>query len=355
MLAHSHILTGMSGERLWGVGSRAAGGSSGAQSVAMMGLTGSATQLYNNRSSLGGRSPHDGRMNVGGNESDFDDGSRSLFQRFAMWVRGYGERSSLNHDGNAAELDAHSGGVMGGADMAVTPNLRAGIMGHWGTTNGSVKERLSDFDVNTASVAAYAGYSVGPLLFKGLAGYSHHNVDTTRHIQFSNLNRTAVGKFDGNQATLYGEAAYALGTPDFAVMPLAALRWSQVSIGGFSETGAGSLNLTARSRRETHLESILGLRLAKTIVSDGITWLPQARVGWTHAYGDLSPDINFSFEGGGKDFTIAGTTGTRNGLTLGAGLNVSNSTGLSAFVDYSANLSTNGHDHAISGGIRSEF
>lgn len=333
-------LTGLAGERLWGLDNGLNGGSFKGRGMAMMGLGLSAEALH-------------GRMSLGGSLKDAEPSPQPR-GRLAGWARGYGDFAQIDEDGNAAELDSRSGGIMGGVDAPVVPGVRVGLMGHWGTVDGDVDARLSSFDVDTASIAAYAGLAYGAFYFKALAGFSNHDIETERGIVFPGVSRTAAASYDADQLSLYGEAAYRILLAQLAIMPTVALRWSDVDVGRFAEEGAGAANLLSRGDSYDTLDTILGVRLASSFESDGIVFVPQARIGWIHTTGDLTPLMPLTLAGGGA-FTVAGVTRAEDALALGVGLNVSVDESLSGFIDYAANLSDESEAHAVSGGFRIRF
>ena len=275
-------------------------------------------------------------------------------KKFSVWARGYGDFAKIDNNGNAAGVDARSGGMIVGADARVARGIRVGLLSQFGKSDGEADARVSSLDANNHSIAAYAGYTTGPWLFKALAGYSHHNIETSRSIVFPGINRTATADYDADQVTLYGEGAYRIMMQQIAIMPTVALRWSQVDVDGFTETGAGAANLTVAGQNYDSLDTTVGVRIATSFRSQGINWLPQIRIGWTHASGDLTPSVGMSFAGGGA-FTVAGATRAENSLTLGAGLNFSTGSNVTGFVDYSGNYADDSREHAVSGGFRVRF
>ncbi len=82
--------------------------------------------------------------------------------------------------------------------------------------------------------------------------------------------------------------------------------------------------------------------------------IPQARIGWIHTSGDVTPELGLALQGGG-DFIVGGVSQAGNALAVGAGLNMTMDSHSSAFVDYTGNLSDEATAHAISGGLRIRF
>ena len=102
------------------------------------------------------------------------------------------------------------------------------------------------------------------------------------------------------------------------------------------------------------LDTIAGLRVGTTFAAAGLTWMPQARVAWTHSFGDVDPRLDLSFANGGA-FTVSGVVRDPDVLTLGAGLNVFKGEAASGFIDYAAHLSDGSREHAVTAGLRVRF
>ncbi len=91
-----------------------------------------------------------------------------------------------------------------------------------------------------------------------------------------------------------------------------------------------------------------------TFAAGGLTWAPQARVAWTHSFGDVDPGLDLAFAAGGT-FVVSGVVREPNMLTLGLGFNVSRGEAAFGFVDYAANLSDGSREHAVTAGLRVRF
>lgn len=337
-VSQSRQLTNLAAERLWDVAAGGGGPSAGLQGSQMMGLGLAPGQVHE-------------RMGLGVAEAEEE---RPRPSRIGTWVRGYGDIGRINGDGNAERLQSRGGGIVVGGDAPLAPGIVAGVMGGWGTSAADVERRRSSAEIESGHVAAYARAVMGDVLLKGVASYSHHAIDVSRGIAFAGLAQTARSSYGADQATLYGEVGWRWRLGSLGVMPLAALRWSHASVNGFVEEGAGVLNLASDGTAFGMLDAIAGIRIGTTFSAHGLTWVPQARVAWTHSFGDVDPQVGLSFLGGGS-FVVSGVVRDPDSLTLGAGLNVLRGETVSGFVDYGANFFGGGHEHAVSAGLRVRF
>ncbi len=274
--------------------------------------------------------------------------------RVSTWVRGYGGIGSIDGDGNADQLKSRGSGIVAGWDMPLAPGLVAGMMGGWGTSEADVDGRRSSADIDSGHAGAYARAALGNVLLTGVAAYSHYDIDVTRHIAFPGFAGTATSSYGADQATLYGEAGWRLRVGGLDVMPWTGLAWSQARVQGFAEQGAGVVDLLSDGATYRMLDAIAGIRFGTSVAHAGLTWMPQARIAWTHSFGDIDPRLDLAFRNGGA-FVVAGVRRDPDALALGAGLNVFNAGAVSGFIDYTAILSDGARDHTATAGLRVKF
>jgi outer membrane autotransporter protein len=291
------------------------------------------------------------RMRLGYAERDGGTGPPS---RVSTWVRGYGGIGSIDKDGNADTLKSRGSGLFAGWDMPLAPGLVAGMMGGWGTSEADVDGRRSSADIDSGHAGAYARAALGNVLLTGVASYSHYDIDVTRHIAFPGFAGTATSSYGADQATLYGEAGWRLRVGSLDVMPWTGLAWSQARVQGFAEEGAGVVDLLSDGATYRMLDAIAGIRFGTSFAHAGLTWMPQARIAWTHSFGDIDPRLDLAFHNGGA-FVVAGVRREPDALALGAGLNVFDAGAVSGFIDYTAILSDGARDHTATAGLRVRF
>ncbi|HEY5832115.1 MAG TPA: autotransporter domain-containing protein [Hyphomicrobiaceae bacterium] len=338
LFAQSRYITAMASDRLWetGLGGGAAWAGGDRQQMLNLGLA--PPQLGE-------------RMGLGYAERDAGTGPPS---RVSTWVRGYGGIGSIDGDGNADTLRSRGSGLFAGWDMPLAPGLVAGMMGGWGTSEADVDGRRSSADIDSGHAGAYARAALGNVLLTGVASYSHYDIDVTRHIAFPGFAGTATSSYGADQATLYGEAGWRLRVGSLDVMPWTGLAWSQARVQGFAEEGAGVVDLLSDGATYRMLDAIAGIRFGTSFAHAGLTWMPQARIAWTHSFGDIDPRLDLAFRNGGA-FVVAGVRREPDALALGAGLNVFDAGAVSGFIDYTAILSDGARDHTATAGLRVRF
>ncbi len=233
-----------------------------------------------------------------------------------FWLRGSGGYQNTSSDGNAAASKLRNGSLGAGFDT----ELREGLVVGAAISNGT--SRLS-FDNNNSgksrgsAVALYGSYVSGPWAFKGSASLAWNNNHMDRAVTVGALNRVASSDFDSNTLSAYGEATYSLPMNGWTLQPLAALSLSRDKVNGFTETGAGALNLQVAGQTINSTKSLLG---AKASFDTGSVRL-EPRIIWAHEFGDLNTPMTAQFQGAANasPFQVSGVALKRDTLILGLG------------------------------------
>ena len=269
-----------------------------------------------------------------------------------LWVRGFGGHGKTDGDGNAAASRLRSSGLSIGFDAEIRDGLRLGAAVTAGTSRLSTDNNESGKTRGTA-VAVYGGYATGAWNFSGSAGMSWGKNHMDRGIAFGTLNRTAGGDFDSDTLSAYGEATYSLAMDGWVLQPLAGLSLSRNRADGFTETGAGALNLQVASQTTHSSKSILG---ARAFFDTGRIRL-EPRVVWAHEFGDLNTPMTAQFQGAAtaSPFQISGAALKRDTLILGLGASGSIGKGVDLFADVQAEFSAAQRNVAMLVGLRSRW
>lgn len=240
------------------------------------------------------------------------------------WLVPLGGRGRIDGDGNAATLDWWTAGIAGGyegsLDMA-SGNGWAGFGLGYMRSHGAVDARLSILDADSFNIGVHGGWENGPWRLTGAIAYGASRVRTERRIVFGGIDRTAKADYWAHSLGFSSEAAYGIDLGIGATLsPLATLDAGWSGHGGFTERGAGALNLTGASGSRTRFDTGLGLGLSHTVRIDTGTVTFHGRAVWEHAFGEALPGRSLSFAGSPVDFDVRGPEAARDRLRLGAGL-----------------------------------
>ena len=269
-----------------------------------------------------------------------------------LWARGYGSYGNTDGDGNAAASRLRSAGLSIGFDAELQEGLHAGAAVTSGTSRLSTDNNETGKTRGTA-VAVYGGYVTGAWNFSGSAGMSWGKSHMDRAITFGTLNRIASGDFDSNTLSAYGEATYTMAMDGWTLRPLAGLSFSSNKSDGFTETGAGALNLQVAGQTVNSSKSLLGA----TASFDAGRIRFEPRVIWAHEFGDLNKTMTAQLQGAAASFPfeISGTALKRDTLILGMSATGSIGKGVDLFADVQAEHNANQRNLAVLVGLRSRW
>lgn len=253
-----------------------------------------------------------------------------------------------------------SGGFLFGADYTTRPDsstfssqltlgLYAGYQYTW-ADGGNVGTTR----VNSALFGGYASYSKGGFYADAILGGGYNDFQVRRSIQFSTIDRTARGEPDGGQLNTSLNLGYDWQVGKFTLGPVGGLQYTYVGIGGFTETGADSLNLRVESQSINSLRSTLGGRVAYTwTVTETVLVVPELRVLWQHEYLNNSRNMSSALDGGmGPTFGYETSSPARDSVFAGAGVSAQFGNRWSGFMYY--NIDAGRRDflgHMVSGGV----
>ena len=248
------------------------------------------------------------------------------------------------------------GGFTAGADYRLRDNLLVGLAAGYSNTHSSFYGSGGSVTANTIPFNAYAAYFPGSLYAYGSVGYALNLYDLKRGINFGGLARTASSSTSGNQFNLYGETGYDLRLSRFILTPSATLGYSALWIGGFTEQGAGSLNLKVASQSADSLQTGLGGRLTVPLKVGPVTLVPQGYAFYQHEFSQGSRSLNANLSQGSSTFTFQTDAAKRNFAVVGANVTAGIKKNLYAQVNYNAEVGRgNSTAQYLNAGLRWEF
>jgi autotransporter-associated beta strand protein len=270
-----------------------------------------------------------------------------------FWLRGSGGYQNTDSDGNAAASKLRSGSLSAGFDAELREGLRAGIALSSGASRLSTDNNESGKSRGTA-LALYGSYAAGPWNFKGSASVGWNSNQMDRSVVVGAIKRVASSDFDSTTLSAYGEAAYSLAmNGGWTLQPLAALSLSRNKADGFTETGAGALNLQVAGQTVNSTKSLLG---AKAAFDAGKLRL-EPRVLWAHEFGNLNTPMTAQFQGAANasPFQVSGVALKRDTLILGLGASGSISKNFDLFADVQAEHNSLQRNVAVLVGLRGRW
>ena len=202
--------------------------------------------------------------------------------RSRWWAKGLGYFGDQSTVGAFDGYESRILGTMIGYDEPHGKDTRVGV--GVGFAHSDINGRTFDVstDSDTYQLTAYIGHQCGPWRFYGDLSIGGNNYQEQRHIVFTGVNRTASAKYDGQDYTGFANAEYAFHINEFTVLPFASLQYSRLHLDGYTESGAGDIDLRVGSQGYDFLESGLGVRVARAYNSDDGKYVPELHSKWLH-------------------------------------------------------------------------
>jgi uncharacterized protein with beta-barrel porin domain len=192
----------------------------------------------------------------------------SVSSKGAMWsldgiTRGFvslgGRVTDTAATANNMGFETQSAGIWAGIERRVTPTTAIGVMLGGGQANTDMDLNAGSVDIQSLGLGVYASGTMGGHgRYKAMLGYQALSLDTERNI--SVLGATALGDTEGGLFVAGVEADWLQPMRTWRWGPTAALQYVNVSVDGYSETGAGLGNLTVGDLDTSYMLASAGLR-----------------------------------------------------------------------------------------------
>jgi outer membrane autotransporter protein len=275
------------------------------------GLCGGGSQTADRRRNEDPRKPHD--------ESS---GCPENNQYQGLWVKGFGYFADQGAQGAFSGYDSTVLGAMVGYDAAVADNTRAGLGIGYARSKIDGKALSNSTGFNTYQATAYIAHEDGIWFADGDVSYGRNSYSGRRQIAFSGINRTALAKYSGEDFTTFVTTGRHFYADDVTITPLVSLQVTHLNLDGYTETGAGDVNLNVAAQSYNFLESGLGVNVARHFdLDDGRDLLPEVHFKWLHEL--LNPNVRntATFTAtGSTPFVTSGLNTAPDTLDMGAGL-----------------------------------
>lgn len=299
---------------------------------------------------------------AGGAELSTQGTALGMTQRHS-WITVFGARDDVDATSTASGYEADSWGLAAGIETRYdtasgTMTLGFGL----GASETSLTSGDSSADVSALQLGIYASHTSGPLTLSGALSFGKLDYDFARAIPGAGA--TARGETEGTGYAASLRASYDIASgralsanPTFFLAPYAEVRHVQADMDGFTETGAGVLNLAVESDSFTQTTFGLGVDLGAThAMAGGGTLRSIASIGWEHLTGDLNTTTTSTLATvGGAPFDSPGAELGRDRLRLRLGLSADMGNGVTGAFGYDGSFSNAGNDHALRAGIKLVF
>jgi outer membrane autotransporter protein len=247
-------------------------------------------------------------------------------------------------------------GFTAGADYRVRDDLLVGLATGYSHTSADFRGSGGNLETNTWPISVYAAYLPESFYAFGSLGYALNLFNQEREISFPGLSRQPQGSPTGHQFNLYGEAGYDLKVKRFVVTPVASLSYSRLWIDGFTESGAGALDLKVSSQNAESLQTGVGAKIAVPLHRGPTVVVPQFYATYQHEFADNSRGLDARLSQGGSTFTYQTVEPQRDFAVLGANVTIITKKNFTLQLNYNAEVGRGNYTaHYMSAGLRWEF
>lgn len=290
-----------------------------------------------------------GRFLAGG------QGSRSQ-AGIGLWIDSYGQWGDQRGAQGVTGYDYDLYGGTIGYDSTFPNNLMLGIS--IGTSRAAIDfdENMGDGSVKDVTGSLYGSYLLGDAYIEGVLSYGRERFRNHRRLSIGSIQRDALSSHSGDAYSVYLGAGYDYKVGNSAIIPFAAIRYAHLDEEGFSESGAGSLDLTLDRRRTDSLVSELGVRAARAYKLNSGSLVPEFSAAFSYDFDIDDRVITSSFAGSpGAAFSIKGQQVEKYGAVVNAGLTFIHDCGVSTSIKYSGEFRERSSSHGVIGNLRYQF
>jgi outer membrane autotransporter protein len=273
---------------------------------------------------------------------------------FAVWGQAFGGFGSWDGDGNAASVNRRAGGLLVGADYAVSDDIRLGILGGYSRSLLDNDARHASATTDSYHVGLFGGARLGAVGLRGGGSLTWSDTGTSRSVTIGTLDEHLKADYGARTLQVFGEAGYSLEAGKSVLEPYAGVAYLRLTSDAFSEKG-GSAALKVRSDDMTTAYSTIGVRAATDLtLAPSRSLSLTAGLAWRHAFGDVTPETRMAFAGS-NSFTVSGVPLADDVLLLemGAGVNLTEAADLG--VSYSGTLGSGTGTHGLKARLAVEF
>lgn len=218
-----------------------------------------------------------------------------------------------------------------GIDRSFADKLVLGIFGSLHRSNVDINDEGTESKVIGGTLGLYGTRQWGQLFLDGAVSYGISRQDNSRRIAFSGVDRKAQSDVDGSLFSLYAGLGRGFDVWGWNLTPYAAAQYVRVVIDRYTETGAGSLNLTVDRQQYDILQPGLGARIFKSYTTGFGKLTPLVAASVQHRVGDDESNVSARLsDGQTPEFKVLtdGQDGTFGTAEVGIAIRLKNNTSL---------------------------
>ncbi len=265
--------------------------------------------------------------------------------RVGLWVRGdlsFGDQDSTALE-SGFDFDAQT--LTGGLDYRVNDNLFVGTSLSVGKTEVDFADKLATTDTDNYALALYGSLYRGASYVDAVFSYGWSDVDTERRIAYQDfggsVDRVAKASTDGNEYYISLNLGHSLDLSGIKFDPLVRFFYLDGEFDGFTESGAGGLDLSVDKQGFESMSLTASGQLSYTFLPSWGVVTPYVRLEYTREFEDSADGVRYRFANdpfaaAEESLLIDVDDPDSSYLIYGAGVAAQFAFGVSAFVSYQA-------------------
>ncbi|MBB5321397.1 autotransporter domain-containing protein [Marinobacter oulmenensis] len=212
---------------------------------------------------------------------------------YGLWLETSGIRGDVDASRQNYGYDTETESVSVGFDFRLPHAFVGGVALSQLSTDVEFDTVNDDQEMDQTFLTLSLQQQRARLRVSGLVSYGRSDIDTRRRIELAGSTRSARGETDGSELYAYAEAAYDIEHKGLVWQPVVGLSAADVTVDGFSETGAGSLNLSVEEQDRTSVKSRLGGRARFESLSS--PFAVELSAFWNHEFADSDNAVSMHF------------------------------------------------------------
>jgi len=251
-------------------------------------------------------------FNALGNASGVSTGDNA--NDAVVWAQIFGSSATQDKVGTIDGYDADSNGLALGWETDKSGDLMGLSVSYSDADVDGKSASSSHTDTTAVQVAAYGTYGKAT---DWMVGYASGDNDTKR----TALTGTASGKYDSNIfSAKVGHAFASSNTGAWTMTPKVDASYTNIDNDGYTETGAGNLNLIVASSSHDILTARAGAEFTQHIVDGDSVTIPRVNIMAGYDLSNDAASVSSTFTGGGSAFTTSAAEPEKASLQLGFGV-----------------------------------
>jgi len=295
-------------------------------------------------------------------------GDELTASRLGAFVNGLVSSGDKDETDKANGFDFDSWGITAGVDYRFTDNLVFGIAGSYNHVDADYDTSATvaggDVDLDGYGATLYGPWFVDNFYVDGMVGYVDNDYDISREIFYTSNtaqpgeNATAKADTDGDALSLSAGAGYSFVNNALSYGPYTRVTYIDLDVDGYTEKGAGGLNLIVDDQSADSLTAVLGGQVSYAMSQSFGVLVPQASIEWIHEFSDDANIVQTRYV---SDFTNTPLQTESDSLdsdygSLSLGLSAVSKGGLQGFLQYETWIGLEDvSEHIFSAGARMEF